>query len=62
MIETPSKIFPEYYLIKVTKFQEKVKNKLDEWINHIESLGKECKEENSKREKYCVWLSTESES
>ena len=37
LIETPSKIFPEYYLIKVTKFQEKVKNKLDEWIYFLKN-------------------------
>lgn len=32
LIETPDQVFPEYYLIKVTQFQEKVKDKLDEWI------------------------------
>ncbi len=31
-LETPEMIFPEYYIIKVTQFQEKVKDKLDEWI------------------------------
>lgn len=31
-LETPAEIFPEYYIIKVTQFHEKVKNKLDEWI------------------------------
>ncbi len=31
-LETPETIFPEYYIIKVTQFQEKVKDKLDEWI------------------------------
>ena len=25
-------IFPEYYIIKVTQFKEKVKDKVDEWI------------------------------
>lgn len=30
--QTPETIFPEYYLIKVTKFQERVKDKVDEWI------------------------------
>ena len=30
--QTPETIFPEYYLIKVTKFQERVKDKFDEWI------------------------------
>ncbi|HVV67757.1 MAG TPA: Rpn family recombination-promoting nuclease/putative transposase [Gammaproteobacteria bacterium] len=32
LIETPEKIFPEYYLIKVTQFHEQVRDKLDEWI------------------------------
>jgi predicted transposase/invertase (TIGR01784 family) len=31
-LETPEMIFPEYYIIKVTQFKEKVKDKLDEWI------------------------------
>ena len=30
--EKPETIFPEYYIIKVTQFKEKVKDKLDEWI------------------------------
>jgi len=30
--QTPETIFPEYYLIKVTKFQERVKDKFDEWV------------------------------
>lgn len=30
--QTPSGIFPEYYIIKVTQFHERVKDKLDEWI------------------------------
>src|SRR5579871_5021117 len=29
---TPENIFPEYYIIKVTQFHERVKDKLDEWI------------------------------
>ena len=31
-IETPDAIFPEYYIIKVTAFHERVQNKLDEWV------------------------------
>ncbi len=31
-LETPEMIFPEYYIIKVTQFKEKVKDKVDEWI------------------------------
>ena len=31
-LETPEMIFPEYYLIKVPSFNEKVKDKIDEWI------------------------------
>jgi len=30
--QSPEKIFPEYYLIKVTKFQERVRDKIDEWV------------------------------
>ena len=30
--QTPTSIFPEYYIIKVTQFHERVQNKLDEWI------------------------------
>jgi len=30
--QTPEKIFPEYYIIKITQFQERVKEKVDEWI------------------------------
>lgn len=32
LTETPESLFPEYYLIKVTKFQERVQDKIDEWI------------------------------
>ena len=31
-IETPDAIFPEYYIIKVTAFHERVTNKFDEWV------------------------------
>lgn len=30
--ETPEMIFPEYYLIKVMSFKERVQDKIDEWI------------------------------
>src|SRR5271156_3768640 len=30
--QTPEAIFPEYYIIKVSQFHEKVKDKMDEWI------------------------------
>ena len=30
--ETPEMIFPEYYLIKVMAFKERVQDKIDEWI------------------------------
>ena len=31
-VNTPSDIFPEYYLIKVNQFNQKIKDNLDEWI------------------------------
>ena len=31
-VHTPSDIFPEYYLIKVNQFRDRIKEKLDEWI------------------------------
>jgi len=31
-VQTPENIFPEYYIIKVTQFHEKVQDKIDEWI------------------------------
>ena len=31
-LQTPTEIFPEYYIIKISRFHEKVQNKLDEWI------------------------------
>lgn len=30
--KSPSDIFPEYYIIKVNQFHERIKDKLDEWI------------------------------
>jgi predicted transposase/invertase (TIGR01784 family) len=33
----PYQIFPEYYLIKVSKFDNKVKDKLDEWIYFLKN-------------------------
>jgi predicted transposase/invertase (TIGR01784 family) len=30
--ETPEMVFPEYYIIKVTQFKERVRDKIDEWI------------------------------
>lgn len=30
--QTPETVFPEYYIIKVAQFHERVKDKLDEWI------------------------------
>jgi predicted transposase/invertase (TIGR01784 family) len=35
--ETPSQIFPEYWLIKVGKFNNRVKDKLDEWIYFLKN-------------------------
>jgi len=32
MPQTPTEIFPEYYIIKISKFHERVQDKLDEWI------------------------------
>jgi predicted transposase/invertase (TIGR01784 family) len=31
-VETPSDIFPEYYLIKVNQFRDSIQEKLDEWM------------------------------
>jgi predicted transposase/invertase (TIGR01784 family) len=36
-IETPSDIFPEYYLVKVNQFKDRVKEKLDEWIYFLKN-------------------------
>lgn len=30
--QSPESIFPEYYIIKVSAFQERVKDKFDEWV------------------------------
>ncbi len=30
--QTPEDIFPEYYIIKITQFHERIQDKLDEWI------------------------------
>lgn len=35
--ETPSDIFPEYYLLRVDKFDEVAKTPLDEWISFLKS-------------------------
>jgi predicted transposase/invertase (TIGR01784 family) len=34
---TPAQIFPEYWLIKIGKFNNKVKDKLDEWIYFLKN-------------------------
>lgn len=31
-IQTPGEVFPEYYLIKVNQFDQRIKDNLDEWI------------------------------
>ena len=31
-LQTPEEIFPEYYIIKVTAFAERVQDKFDEWV------------------------------
>lgn len=36
-LETPEEVFPEFYIIKVTQFQEKVQDKLDEWIYFLKN-------------------------
>ena len=35
--ETPKDIFPEYYIIKVSQFHERVQNKIDEWIYFLKN-------------------------
>ena len=35
--KTPSDIFPEYYLIKVNQFNEKIKDKFDEWVYFLKT-------------------------
>ena len=34
---TPSDLFPEYYLIKVKQFNERIKNKFDEWVYFLKN-------------------------
>ncbi len=36
-LETPEKVFPEYYLIKVPQFRERIRNKIDEWIYFLKN-------------------------
>ena len=36
---TPSDVFPEYYLIKVDQFRESIKDKLDEWIYFLKNAN-----------------------
>ncbi|MDR0726202.1 MAG: Rpn family recombination-promoting nuclease/putative transposase [Prevotellaceae bacterium] len=35
--ETPTDIYPEYYILNVQQFNDKVKNKLDEWIYYLKN-------------------------
>lgn len=35
--QTPSDIFPEYYLIKVNQFNEKIRDKFDEWVYFLKT-------------------------
>jgi len=35
--EKPNQIFPEYWLIKVSKFNNRINNKLDEWIYFLKN-------------------------
>lgn len=35
--KTPSDIFPEYYLIKVNQFNERIKDKFDEWVYFLKN-------------------------
>lgn len=35
--ETPADIFPEYYLIKVDQFHERIKDKFDEWVYFLKN-------------------------
>ncbi|MDJ0840663.1 MAG: Rpn family recombination-promoting nuclease/putative transposase [Acidobacteriota bacterium] len=41
--ETPAELFPEYYLVKVPKYDNKVRDTLDEWIYFLknETIEKE---------------------
>ena len=44
-INTPADIFPEYYLIKVNQFDQRIQNNLDEWIYLLKNsaVPKDCK-------------------
>lgn len=35
--KSPSDIFPEYYLIKVNQFNERIKDKFDEWVYFLKT-------------------------
>lgn len=35
--KTPSDIFPEYYLIKVNQFNERIRDKFDEWVYFLKT-------------------------
>lgn len=35
--DTPADIFPEYYLIKVDQFHERIKDKFDEWVYFLKN-------------------------
>jgi predicted transposase/invertase (TIGR01784 family) len=35
--KTPSDIFPEYYLVKVNQFNERIKDKFDEWVYFLKT-------------------------
>jgi predicted transposase/invertase (TIGR01784 family) len=35
--KTPSDLFPEYYLIKVNQFNERIKDKFDEWVYFLKT-------------------------
>ena len=35
--KTPADIFPEYYLIKVNQFNERIKDKFDEWVYFLKT-------------------------
>ena len=35
--ETPSDIYPEYYIIKVNQFHEKIRDKFDEWMYFLKN-------------------------
>lgn len=35
--KTPSDVFPEYYLIKVNQFNDRIKDKFDEWVYFLKT-------------------------